>query len=105
MATHQMSLVTDLLKFLVFTLNQKMNFISFTEPVTVIFLFLPESTEDKEGTLSCLQMTKTTPGQLLHLIGLMTSTSPAVLPAPLHYTEWHRSYIPKLCHILIRAEV
>ena len=33
----------------------------------------------------CLHMPRTTPRQLAHLIGLMISTSPTVLPAPLHY--------------------
>ena len=96
MATHQMAIVTNLLESLGFTLNRKkcilspsqnLEFLRFQVDTVTMSLSLPPDKVQKirKECHHCLHRQKTIPRQLAHLIGLMTSTSPAVLPAPLHY--------------------
>ena len=96
MIIHEMSIVTNLLESLGFTLNQKkcilspsqnLEFLGFQIDTITMSLSLPPDKVQKirKECHHCLHMSRTNPRQLAHLIGLMTSTSPAVLPAPLHY--------------------
>ena len=91
-----LSIVTNLLESLGFTLNEKkcilspsqnLEFLGFQIDTIIMSLSLPPDKVQKirKECHHCLHMSRTTPRQLAHLIGLMTSTSPAVLPAPLHY--------------------
>ena len=75
--------------------SEKVHFITFTEPRVsgisnrhnhnVTVTATRQGAEDQEGMPSLPSHVKDHPRQLAHLIGLMTSTSPAVLPAPLRY--------------------
>ena len=67
--------------------SQNLEFLGFQIDTITMSLSLPPDKVQKirKECRHCLHMSRTTPRQLAHLIGLMTSTSPAVLPAPLHY--------------------
>ena len=96
LATHQVSVMISLLESLGFILNQKkcvldpshsLEFLGFQVDTKSMTLSLPpeKAQKIKKECRHWLQTPGTSPRQLAHLIGLMSSTSPAVLPVPLHY--------------------
>ena len=76
----------------IFEPTQEIEFLGFIVDSKTMHLLLPQEKVDKVKK-SCRSMTNkevVTPRQLAHLIGLLTSTLPAILPAPLHYRALQR---------------
>ena len=76
----------------IFEPSQILDFLGFTVDTRRMILQLLE--EVQKATKSCRHMLNqswTSPRNLAHLIGLLTSVQPAVLPAPLHYRALQRS--------------
>ena len=63
------------------------DFLGFTVDARKMLLLLPKEKMAKtiKACSHLLNQERTTPRKLAHLIGMLTSTLPAVLPALLHY--------------------
>ena len=77
----------------IFEPSQVLDFLGFSVDTRRMILQLPEEKVQKtiKSCRHMLNQSWTSPRNLAHLIGLLTSAQPAVLPAPLHYRALQRS--------------